>query len=189
MTTRIVSFKPFYSEEYQKEGDAPKDTILEEELAKSIMENIPGIQAMAGFTAVEKVEKYLHDFPEEFKLAVDAAYLFVMTEKVTHYIQAIDLGAAKYSLSIIKKSKSSAAVGLEALVEDVGGGGTKAERKVENLNMVKADQMIGDIEHVSRNNGEQVVGVKIVPIFTLLTKGAIKHVLQKAIVLYLHRAS
>ena len=69
MITRIVSFKSFYSEEYQKEGDAPKDTILEEELAKWIMENMPGIQAMAGFTAAEKVNKYLHDFPEDFKLA------------------------------------------------------------------------------------------------------------------------
>ena len=187
--TRIVSVKSFYSEEYQKEGDAPKDTILEEELAKWIMENMPGIQAMAGFTAAEKVEKYLHDFPEDFKLAVDAVYLFVMTEKVTHYIQAVDLGASKYSLSVSKKSQYSEEVGLEATVEKVCSGKAKAERVEENLSKTKEDRVIGDIENVSRNNGEEVVGVKIMPIFTLLTKGVIKQVLQKAIILYLNRAS
>ena len=54
--------------------------------------------------------------------------MFVMTEKVTHYIQAVDLGAAKYSLSISKKSKYSEEVGLEATVEKVCSGKAKAER-------------------------------------------------------------
>ena len=189
MITRSITFKPFYSKEYQKEGEIPRDTFIEEELVKWIMDKIPETKSISGSTAAEKVEKHLQDFPKDFKKAVDAAYLFVKTERLTHYIEAIDLGAAKYTVSTCTTSKMVAKAGLEATVKKTGGGGARVEGTSETVNVRKEDQMIGDISTVSRNRGEEVVEFKIMPIFKLMMQKEIKQVLQKAIILYLNRES
>ncbi len=189
MVTRSITFKPFYSKEYQKEGEIPRDTFIEEELVKWIVEKIPDANDASGSTTIENVEKYLQDFPEDFDTAVDAAYLFVKTERLTHYIKAIDLGAAKYTLGSSSTSKSTASASLEATIKKTAGGGAKVNRTVESSNEMEQDQVIGDFENVSREHGEEVVGFDLMPIFALLTQGTIKQVLQKAIILYLNKES
>lgn len=189
MITRCVSFKPFCSAEYNKDGKPPEDSFLEKELCKWIVKQIPDIQAMPGTTLPDKVQMHLSEFPEDFDDVVAAAYLFVKTEKVTHYIQAVDLGAAKYSISTISKSRTSVGAGVEAGVDYIAGLGAKAKRSIRRSNKTSKHQLIGNIDSVCRGHGEDVVGFRIMPAFMLVEKGAIKRVLQKATLLYLDRAS
>ena len=189
MITRSVSFKPFCSAEYTKDYEHSNDSNLEQELCKWIVKQIPDMQAMPGTTLSDKVQMHLKEFPEDFDEVVAAAYLFVKTEKVTHYIQAIDLGAAKYSISTISKSRSSIGAGVEAGVDYIAGLKAKAKRSIKRSNKTSKHQLIGDIDNVSRGHGEDVVGFKIMPAFMLVEKGMVKRVLQKATLLYLDRAS
>ena len=188
MITRIIAFKPFLSKDYHEEDTPPGDSTVEEELAKWMTRAIPSIAHATGSCPVEKVEQYLEGNPEDFELAVNAAYQFIQTEKMTHYIQAIELGAAKYSLSITDGSNRSAGVNLEVEAFKAGVG-TAVDRSKESSNKISHDHMIGNIDTVSKNHGEVAVGIILRPVFTLVTKKAIRHVLQKASLYYLNRES
>ena len=189
MVTRCVSFKPFCSPEYHNEGELPEDSCLETELCKWIVKQIPDIKGMPGHTLSDKVQNHLLEFPVDFEDVVEAAYLFVKTEKVTHYIQAVDLGAARYSISTTCKARSSIGAGMEAGAEYIAGLGAKAKRSIRRSKKTSKHQLIGNMDDVSRGNGEDVVGFRIMPVFMLVERGAIKRVLQKATLLYLDRAS
>jgi len=186
--TRAIAFKPFLSKDYHEECTPHSDSSVEEELAKWMIKKFPSADSNTGLSAAEKVEQHLQNNPEDFELALSAAYEFVQSEGLTHYIQAIELGAAKYSLHITDKTKTVTGVNVELEAYQVGGG-TGIERSKESTSKASHGHMIGDINHVSKNRGEKVVGTTLRPVFTLVTKEVTKHALQKATLRYLNRES
>lgn len=169
---RTISFKPFCSREYHPVG-APEvmDSTFERELCEWLTKQIPGVLSMPGEFYSDRLHMYLMEFPDREKDVVQEAYIFIKTEKVTHYVSAITLGAAEYSV--------------------IAGGGdlsTAKKSKAKEITLCKAHQ-IGDINSVERRKGEAVLSYEILPVYMLVRHEMLKKVLQKAIKFYLERES
>ena len=176
---RTVSFKPFCSREYHPVG-APEvtDSTFERELCEWLTQQIPGILSMPGGSHSDRLHMYLMEFPDKEKAVVQEAYIFVKTEKVTHYISAISLGAAEYSVSINTSGGGNLSTGVS------GDKTTKAK-----ANAICKDHRIGDIDDVERRKGEAVLSYEILPVYMVVRQETVKKVLQKAIKFYLERES
>ena len=190
MTIRNVAFKPFGCKEYHEPNspDIP-DSNFEKDLCDWLIGQIPAVKSFPGRTDPERVQMYLLESPAKIDDAIHQAYLFVKTEKVTHYINALSLGAAVYS--VITTTKTSLSVGAKGDVgtDLVASAGAGVKRSKEKTNVTSKDQRIGDIEVVERGKGEAVVGYEILPVYTLIRQEKLKEVVQKAIQLYLKRES
>lgn len=168
------------------------DSSFDRELCEWLIQQIPSISSMPGETSADKLNMYLTEYPGEFNAVVEKAYIFVKTERVTHYVSSISLGASEYSVSTT--TKTTVAIGARAKAEvgshDVGvGAGVGAKRSKEKANTTSKDHRIGDIDIVERRNGEAVVGYEILPVYMLIRQEAVKKVLQTAIKFYLERES
>ena len=191
MITRSISFKPFCSKDYHKlDSQLVEDSRFEEKLCESIITEIPAIKYKSGTTSAEKVQNYLQESGEKEREEVsDKVYLFIKSEEITHYVSAIDLGAAIYSISNTQTTTSSKGAGATVSSEQIAGVGVKTKKSTEKTNKKSSDQRIGDLDKVTRGVGEAVVGYKLLPLFVLVRKGEVKKILQKAIRLYLDRTS
>ncbi len=188
-TVREVAFKPFCSNEYHDTSSVDvEDSKFENELCKYLVQEIPDIARYPGNTDAEKVQVYLLETTNK-SYAIDKVYLFVKTEKITHYISSISLGASKYSVSTFTKTGLTVGTKTGLGVELVAMGGIGGKRVKEKANMVSKDHVIGDIEAVQRRKGEAVIGYEILPLFTLCRQNELKKVIQEATKLYLERES
>lgn len=190
MVTRVISFKPFSSREYQPAGALEsRDSNFESDLYEWLIQEIPKIRLMPGKTDAERTQMYLMEFPEQHDEIVEKAYIFIKTEKVTHYVSGISLGAAEYSVSTTTKTALTVGAKAEVGNDFIATAGVGARRSKEKSNMTSKDHRIGNIDVVERGVGEAVVGYEILPVYMLLRQEAVKKVLQKAIKFYLERES
>ncbi len=183
--TRSIEFKPLY---FNTDRTERETLAIEKTLVDWIMEKIPNAMSASGSTAVEKLENHLLDNHEDFGVAVDAAYSFVTTEKMTHYIKAIKLGAIKYTLSksCTGLPKSAASGKPEATLAATNGGRAKTE---DSSSKIIDNKVIGDVQTASRNSGEKIVGFEICPIFSLVGHETLRQVIQTATIRYANRES
>lgn len=189
--TRDVSFKPFYSKEYHSASSPDvEDSSFEREVCEWIVKQFPDASAMPGKTDAERVQAYLGKFPDMVDEVIETTYVFIKTERLTHYISSISLGAAEYSVSTMKKTKLSTGVRGEAGHDLVVKGGAGVKRSSEKSSEVSEKRQIGDISSVSRGgDGEAVVGFEILPVYMLVCQESVKKVVQKAVQFYLERES
>ena len=154
------------------------------------MQEIPDIGLEPVSNPADKVEHYLADESTRYEQVLEKAYKFIEREKVTHYISGIELGAAVYSLSVLKKKcrckKIHKAAGVEYLAEL----GMGMESTQETTQKEKKKLSIGNMECVKRGEGEAVLGYDLLPIFTLVCNEhrKVKRVLQLAVKFYLDRS-
>ena len=142
-------------------------------------------------TNAEKVQDYLQNNPSDFWNVVAKVYEFIKTEKITHYVSAIDLGAAAYSISIIRRRCCKRIAKLEAGVENLaGGGGGMSSNSERNQERVR-DHCIGNLKAVEYGRGEGVIGYELLPVFKLICSEHVKiqEAVQRAIQFYLRRCS
>lgn len=186
MVIRNVSFKPFFSKEY---FGLEADSNFEEELCEWLVGEIPVIKPPPGKTNADTLQTYLLENPNEFDSIVDKAYLFIKSERLTHYVSAINLGAAVYSVSTMSKTSLSVGAKAEIGTDLVATGGVGAKRSKERTTATSKDRHIGDIDIVERGKGEAVVGYEILPLFMLLRNEQVKKLMQVATKCYLDRES
>jgi hypothetical protein len=191
--TRIVSFKPFCSREYHPVG-APEvtDSTFERELCEWLSQQIPAILSMPGNSLADRVQMYLMEFTDKVEEVQHETYLFIKSEKVTHYVSSIYLGAAEYSVTGSTRSVVTVGGGVKGEVgtQDIGGAAAQGAKVTkEKTNMTCKDCRIGDIDIVERRKGEAVVGYEILPVYTLVCHESMKKIVQNAIKFYLERES
>lgn len=191
MVIRNVSFKPFCSRDYHDGiSREVRDCSFESELCEWIASQFPAVNKFPGNSPAERIQAYLNQTSDQFESMVHQVYLFVKTEGVTHYVSALSLGAAMYSVSVTNKTAVTAGVKTEVGNDLVGGVGAGVKRSKEKTTVVSKNQHIGNIEAVERGKeGEAVIGYEILPVYTLLRHEKLKEVLQRAIQLYLKRES
>ena len=128
------------------------------------------------------------DFDKRFEEIWEKAFIFIKTEKLTHYISSISLGAAEYSMSTKSKFSFGAGVkgsGGKAAKGSAGMGSSKSEEKSN-----QRDQHIGgDLDTVKRGEGEAVVGFEILPVHMLVRQEKVRDAVQTAVKHYLERES
>ena len=107
------------------------------------------------------------DFDERFEEIWGKTFIFIKTEKLTHYISSISLGAAQYSLSLQAKSSHGSESHLEGRDQHLG----------------------GDLDTVKRGEGEAVVGFEILPVHMLVRQEKVRDAVQTAVKHYLERES
>lgn len=193
--TRCAAFKPYCPSDG---NTSPKrnenESTFEEDLCHWLVQQIPAIDSQptaSASSAADKVQSYLKDNLDGFWEVVGKVHLFIKAAKVTHYISAIDLGAAAYSISIVRshccKKTAKVEAGVEYLAGLGGGMSSKSERKQER----SRDHFIGQLESVECGRGEGVIGYELLPVFKLICyeHEGIKKAIQKAIQFYLKRCS
>lgn len=135
-----------------------------------IVQNMPEIAAQSGDQDEEKVEMYICENPKMIPKVLDQVYSFLKEKKVTHYVSAIDLGAAVYSVSLLGKRKKTRGAHAGAGVDILAGIEAGARYTLEAMHKVSRRHRIGDIDNVKRASGEGVIGYKLLPIFTLINE-------------------
>lgn len=158
------------------------DSNFERELCEWLTQQIPEILSMPGTSLADRLHMYLMEFPDKVNDVVEKAYIFIKTEKVTHYVSSISLGAAEYSVSTSTKPAKGKLDTQDLSVNT-------AKRTEAKANTTCNDHLIGNINIVDRRKGEAVVGYEILPVYMLVRQETVKKVLQKAISFYLERES
>ena len=137
--TRCISFVSHCNSE-GKPSKRVGENIFVDRFCWWLIEHITGIDQQQGsstLSSVEAVESYLRRNQDQFWAVAAKAYLFVEETKVTHYISAVDLGAAAYTTSVVKRRCRKKAGKLEAGTDFVAGLGagycTKSEAKQERI--------------------------------------------------------
>ena len=155
-TTRIVSFKPYGSEEYGTE-----DSHFEEKLCEQLCKKVEAIPKTEGKSASECVQEYLKDDnAKRFQEVWEEAHLFIKNEKLTHYISSISLGAAEYSMHM--KTKKSIGAGLKGIGGTTGKASAGVSTKKSEEKSNQRDQHLGGaLGTVKRGEGEAVIGFEI----------------------------
>ena len=188
--TRIVSFKPFSSRDYHAATSPDvEDSNFEGDLCEWLVQEIPNIRSMPGRVDGDRLQMFLMEFPDRVEEVVEKIYVFIKTEKLTHYISSISLGAVEYSVSTTTRSTLSAGSGAGIGNDFVAGGGAGTKGVREKSVKTSRDQRIGDLGVVARGKGEAVVGYEILPVYTLVRQEAVKKAVQKAVKFYLERES
>ena len=155
------------------------------------MREFPESALQEGNTCEDKVNNYLRSNQEGFNCILAKIYHYVKTNKLTHYVSTIELGALKYSLSVTKKCCCIRRTKGEAGVDYLAGVGAGACANRERNQAVKKVHCIGNMDEVHSGKGEAVIGYELSPIFWLVCHRhrEIKRVLQRAIFYYLKRNS
>ena len=189
--TRCVSFKPYCYEEEEQSPAGRNDSPFEEELSSRLVHQLPAIAEHTGNTNADKVQAYLDNNPDEFWQVVAKVHAFIKAEKVTHYVSAIDLGAAAYSIRIMRGRCCKRNAKLEAGVDFLASLGAQACSKLEKKREQFRDASIGQLKRVKCGKGEGVIAYKLLPVFELVCSEhqKIKEALQKATYFYLKRCS
>ena len=112
---------------------------------------------------------------------------FVRHFRITHYVSAIQLGAAEYRVlsenEYYKKVSTSGTFGLEAVAKLVGSESYSKKSKVKASDTRQIGKIINDkVERGSYD--EAVVGIKIQPIHTLVKLRYLHLALRKALLTY-----
>ena len=114
-----------------------------------------------------EIEEYLNKGESNYKEIVRRMLKFIQYERITHYIQSIDMGAASYYKCTQKQSKLSGGGGAGISVPKVGSLEAKVQALSESgVRVVKQDDLgILDGHTVKQ---ETTVNYDIMPIDTLL---------------------
>lgn len=106
-------------------------------------------------------------------------------------MSAIDLGAAAYSVRIMRNRCHKREAKLEAGVDFLASLGAHACSKSEKKREQFRDAYIGQLKKVKCGKGEGVIACKLLPVYELVCSKhrKIKEALQKATYFYLRRCS
>ena len=176
-------------QDIDKNGILPDDA-FQEKLYEWFTQHIPSCNSKSG----KEVESILTSSRTKFNSFLDAAYIFVRTEGITHYINQIDLGAIKYTLSTKSSCSISSMAGAKINVPSIGGGGANVDSSDSQITIKSTEKVIGKIGAdgsivVRPGKGEAVVGYKLLPISTLITNREIREVVQEAVFKYMNKSS
>ena len=186
-----MSFKPYTSKGSYRPDTVPElyDSDFEERFSRYLIQEMPAIESVAGDTCADKVQKFFDDNLVQFDQALVKTLKYIKTERITHFISGIDLGAAIYSISTSKDKLKSKNAEFEIGQEYLAGigGGMKSEK--EEQHRQKRKHSIGEMKLLKRGRGEGVIGYSIQPLFRLVSDEhvQIKKLLQKSIRFYLDR--
>ena len=148
-----------------------------ENAATAPLESASPLEALAEI--IERGQK------SELKLIISACSEFVEHFRTTHYVSAIRLGAAEYRVLTEQeyyfKVGLAGSFGLEKVANGSGGGSfmSKKTRKASDTRTIGCIQD-GSVERGSY--GEAVVGIKILPISSLVRLQFLQLALEKALV-------
>ena len=144
-------------------------------------------------SALEALARIIHrGEKEELKLLLNACRDFVTHFRITHYVSAIELGAAEYRVlteqDYYSKVGLGGSFGLEKLVGAVFSGSASSRRtkKASDLRTIgNIAKPQGTVERGSY--AEAVVGVKIQPISNLVRLQFLQLALKKALVHFVEK--
>ena len=137
--------------------------------------------------AVETLKSYIDEKDERYDLLFKHCKAFVREFQVTHFVTSIDLGAAEYQVyteaEYVKKFGSSAGLG----VSQIGNVSVSGQSSTTTTSSVTGQKKIGLINSkglVDRGSqGEAVVGVRLLPITSLLQEFELLHKAMKTAIL------
>lgn len=181
-----MSFKTYHAQA----SYATKESKFEETLCRHLIQMIPEIDSEPGSSSAEKVEQYLISKPDDFEKVLMRVYKYIKSEKITHYISGIDLGAAVYSISTSKNRLKCRLFQAEVGMEYLAGLGGGVEFQQEKKHHQRKKHVIGNLLNLRRGKGEGVIGYSILPLFTLVCDEhrEIKRVLRLATCFYLDKS-
>ena len=128
--------------------------------------------------------------PKELQLIVEACGEFVQHFHITHYVSAVELGAAEYSALTRREYETMGGLSGSVGVENIANGSFRNSFSFKKSSKLSEMKKIGKINHdnetVQRESTEEaVIGVKVHPITNLVRLAFLRLALQKALVQYI----
>lgn len=193
--TRSIWFKPMGVDT----DDNWQDDKFQEELYGWFFKHIPDCNGIEGdsSTIYSKVGEVLASATKKnINAFIEAAYVFIKTEGITHFVHQIDLGAAKYILTSTSSKSSSKKGGAAISVPGTGSAGAGAESSDSSTTIESSEQTIGKIGRNGEvvvapgdKRSEGVIGYSLLPISYLIQDDKMKTVVQEAVLKYIAKAS
>lgn len=147
------------------------------------------LYSVEGKTDAEKIRHYLSSYQDKYEKFVSCAYNYIMKIRVTHYIDKITLGAAKFSTISNLKFSTEGKAGFGAGVKQSGKAEASIQAKHERCVEHYRGKEIGKLDDVYGPRGEGVIEYEISPIYTLVQTAKVKEILKDALTRYLERES
>ena len=148
----------------------------------------PKRPTIVGVNPIADIAEYLKEASTDDKKHVfHDCTNFVRHFRITHYVSAIQLGAAEYRVlsenEYYKKVSSSGTFGLEAVAKFVGSESYSKKSKIKASDTRQIGKIIND--KVTRGSyDEAVVGIKIQPIHTLVKLRYLHLAMRRALLDY-----
>ena len=172
---------------------------FEERLARWILDHLqddeshPKLESHISLEAISGSEQPLeelahilkHGSRNDFKLIAKYCDAFVNNFRITHYVNAIELGAAEYRILTEEEYQTALGVAGSFGIDKLASVVTRQDfsvKKKKHASDLKQIGRIGENGTVDRGSyGEAVVGVKIKPITTLVKMKFLNVALDKAL--------
>ena len=180
---------------------------FEERLAQWILDHLqhdeshPKLESHISLEAISGSEKPLeelahilkHGSRADFKLIAKYCDAFVNNFRITHYVNAIELGAAEYRILTEEEYQTALGVAGSFGIDKLASVVTRQDfsiKKKKHASDLKQIGRIGENGTVDRGSyGEAVVGVKIKPITTLVKMKFLNVALEKALLKFVDSQS
>ena len=197
---KVVNRTISYREDCAKEtarGETVSDGGFEARLWKWICERVEFPVAEPKHSVLESFDKLVNqatDPAEQRAKVIDACRAFVHVFRATHYVTAIELGAAEYTVEVPANSEEHDTAEQDALATSGRRNSLRWGNKGRNRESSESDdsvavsvaKRIGTINEdgtvTRRSHGEAVVAVKIQPVSRLIKQPFLKLALQLAMV-------
>lgn len=138
--------------------------------------------------SVTFLNKYLQDASkEEISLIVDDCSEFIRSFGVTHYVSSIVLGASEHTVMTESEYSTIVKEGCNVSAAQIASAQQKLSLKSKSSKTTSAKQYLGKMvdDKVERNSGDEaVIGVKVLPIHSLIHNQLIRLALHRAITEY-----
>lgn len=175
------------------------DDKFQEELYSWLIKQIPDCKGIERdpSSMYSKVGQVLASATKKkFNAFIEAAYVFIKTEGITHFVHQIDLGAAKYILTSISSKSSTKKGGATISVPAGGSAGGGAESSDTTTTIQSSEQKIGKVGFNDEvvvipgdESSEGVIGYSLLPISYLIKDDKMKTVVREAVLKYMDKAS
>ena len=143
-----------------------------------------------GATALEHITEIVQKgTPEERKQILDACREFIEHFRITHYVSAIELGAAEYVVMSNQQFQTRVAVEGKLGVDNIASNSvstaitSKHSKKMTNIKKIGCINSDGTVTR--RSYGEAVVGVKIQPVTRLISDRFLQLAMQLAMIKFI----
>lgn len=160
---------------------------FEERLAMWICKTLPKPCDKTGPAALDHLTDVIDKgTPEDRAKIIDGCREFVSHFRITHYVSAIELGAAEYIVMSSQQFQTKVSVEGKLGVDKIASNSVSSEITSKRTNKSSNTRKIGCINPdgtvTRRTYGEAVVGVKMQPVSRLVNKKFLQLSLQLALV-------
>lgn len=196
IATRTISFHLLSPDSHDQDDTIPgqKQQTFEEGLSEWLLNTRGELKAEKNGNCIQLLANYmLMAKKEDLASIVKDCFEFIRFYGVTHYVSAITLGASEHTVMTEAKYSKMLSEGFDISASSIGSANQKLTIKSKSSSNTTNMQHIGKITDGTVERGstdEAVIGVKILPVHSLIIKNRFLFLaMNKALVEYMEDKS